>query len=364
MGLAILTSSRADFGYFIPLLNLFKNKINYDLVVFGTHLSKKHGFTKNYIIESGYKIKHEVNVDIIGDSSSDISKIIGNTFLKFADFWGKTNYDMILCIGDRYEMFAAVSASLPFNIKIGHISGGEETFGAIDNIYRHSLTLMSFIHFTNTKLNSDRVSQIIGSSKNIFHTGSLGIDNIVQTKLYTSQDFKELFNFNIDSPFLLFTFHPETVNYKSTQIHVDTIRDLLSEIDQTVLVTMPNADTSSSLVRNALHEASKVNDKIFLLESLGSRGYYTALDKCDFVFGNSSSGIIEAASFSKYVINIGERQLGREYGNNIIHCKIDKKEIIAVMKNIKKMPKLDGKNIYGCGNARSKIFKELKKFIT
>lgn len=366
MEIAILTSSRADFGFYKPLLNLLKikNQISFRLVVFGTHLSADHGYTINDIKASGYKNLAEVNAVPNGDTAKDIAKTIGNTHLVFAEFWDEHDFGLILCIGDRYEMFAAVSASIPFNIPIAHISGGEETLGAIDNIYRHTLTLMAKYHFTNTEHNAERVKQIIGSSKNIYHTGSLAIDNINETKHYTSAEFKEVFDFNIDEPFILFTFHPETVEYKQNENFAFVLRDLLVEMQYNVLVTMPNADTMGSVIRDALHNAASKNKNIHIVESLGSKGYYTALEKCILVLGNSSSGIIEAASFAKYVINIGNRQKGRESGENVINCSVIKDEISDTINKVENLPQLSKKNIYGDGNASIKIYEVLELMVT
>jgi GDP/UDP-N,N'-diacetylbacillosamine 2-epimerase (hydrolysing) len=363
MEIAILTSSRSDFGFYKPLLNVLKtqSEIKYKLVVFGTHISKKHGYTLNEIKDSGYTSISEVKIKPKGDKAKDITKTIGETHIKFAEFWENNPFDLILCIGDRYEMFAAVSASIPFNIPIAHISGGEETLGAIDNIYRNSLSLMANYHFTNTQKNAERVAQILGSSKNVYHTGSLAVDNINETKFYISDEFKSMFHFDINEPFVLFTFHPETVNYRMNQEYARVIKDTLSDFTTNVLVTMPNADTMGGLIREALHYVAHKNKNIFLIESLGSKGYYTALKRCIFVLGNSSSGIVEAASFSKYVINLGNRQLGREHSNNVIHCGINKDEIFKAIQKIEKLPQLGCINIYGDGKASVRILNILKK---
>lgn len=363
MEIAVLTSSRADFGFYKPLLNILadKKEVHANLIVFGTHLSQAHGYTITDIIDSGYSVFKEIDVIPKGDTPEDIAKTIGNAHIKFADFWAMNHFDLILCLGDRYEMFAAISASIPFNIPIAHISGGEETLGAIDNVYRHSLSLMAKFHFTNTQNNAERVKQITGSTTNIYHTGSLAIDNVNDTKLYNSIEFKEIFNFDLDQPFILFTFHPETVEYEKNKEYAQIIENLLIDIEYSVLVTMPNADTMGGVIREALHKAADKNKNICLIESLGSKGYYTALKNSILVLGNSSSGIVEAASFSKYVINLGNRQLGRETGDNVINSKIDKDEISKAIKRVQKLPKLDNKNIYGDGNASIKIYEVLKR---
>lgn len=363
MEIAILTSSRADFGFYKPLINeLNKSKKHLvRLVVFGTHLSHKHGYTVSYIKEQGYDVYKEIETVIDGDSPEVIAKTIGLVVEKFADFWSKNAFDLIVCLGDRYEMFAAVAASVPFNIPVAHISGGEETLGAIDNTYRHSLSLMAKYHFTNTKKNAARVEGIIGLGRNIYFTGSLAIDNIKTTKLLTKELFKIKFGIDINQPFILFTFHPETVDFRKNTSYAKILGNILSKSKTRFIVTMPNADTASSEIREAILNAAQINKNIITVESLGSEGYYTALKHCTFVMGNSSSGIVEAASFSKYVLNIGARQKGREKGKNIIDVKVDEKEILSALDEIVQKPKLDRKNIYGTGVAAKKIVTILNK---
>lgn len=365
MKIALLTSSRADFGFCRPLLKLLveESSIDENLIVFGTHLSKKHGYTVQEIENEGYEIFSKIDFVPDGDRSKDIAEAIGKLHVKFASFWDENHFDLVVCLGDRFEMFAAISASVPFNIPIAHISGGEETLGAIDNIYRHSLTLMSKYHFANTIKNVERIKQFKGSSENIFHTGSLAIDNINETKLLSPQEFLHLFDFNIEQSFVLFTFHPETVDFNKNINYSTIIKETLSGIKKNVLVTMPNVDTMGDVIREKLLEAEKTFSNITLVESLGSRGYYTALKHCDVVLGNSSSGIIEAASFSKYVVNIGNRQLGREAGPNVLHCPIDKTSILSTLEKVDSLPKLNGHNLYGNGTTAKNILEKIKEII-
>lgn len=363
MKLALLTSSRADYGFYRPLLKKIAQEetIKFSIVVFGTHLSTKHGNTYREIERDGYRIFSKIDCLPVGDSPQDIVDVIGELHLKFAAFWQKNEFDLILSIGDRYEMFAAVSASVPFNYPVAHISGGEETLGAIDNKYRHMLSLMSDYHFVNTQRNADRVVSIIGSNKGVYHTGSLAIDNILNTDLYSLGNFESKYGFDLKKDFILFTFHPETVGFRNNLNHSHVIKSILSETGLPILATMPNADTSSETIRKVLAEAAELNTNVVLFESLGTRGYYTAMKHCSFVLGNSSSGIIEAASFGKYVINIGSRQKGREYGENVLQCEIEKEKILELMNNIPRLPRLSKKNIYGGGNASERILGVLKK---
>ena len=361
MEIGILTSSRADYGFYRPLikkLNQVEN-INAGFIVFGTHLSMKHGYTIKQIKNDGYKIFKKIKTNLNGDLPKDISETIGLVHQQFANYWATSKVQLIICLGDRYEMYAAVSASVPFNITVIHISGGEETLGTTDNYFRHALTLMAKYHFTNTKKNAERVAQIINSKKNIFHTGSLSIDNINETRLISITDFQSKFKFDISSPFILFTFHPETVDYKKNKEYSKIIFNVLVKQKTNILVTMPNADTMGQTIRDGLHLAANRSKNIHLLESLGSAGYYTALKYCDFVMGNSSSGIVEAASFGKYVLNMGSRQKGREQGENVINVDMNEKDILNQISKIyiQRSKSRRFQNIYGDGKAAINMLK-------
>jgi GDP/UDP-N,N'-diacetylbacillosamine 2-epimerase (hydrolysing) len=363
MKLGLLTSSRADYGFYRPLIRRLCDceDITFTLLAFGTHLSRFHGYTISSIYEDGVTNVELVNWVPGGDQPHELSESIGLCQVAFSKFWRKTDIDLIICIGDRFEMFAAVSASIPFNIPVAHISGGEETLGAIDNIYRHSLTHMSTYHFVNTQMNKRRVIELIGRSENVVHSGSLAIDNIHQTDPLTQSRFLEQFGFDLTSRFVLFTFHPETKEYKNNEKYAKVLKSTLLSLDYNILVTMPNADTNSNIIRDTLISVGNKSERISLVESLGSIGYYTALKYCEFVLGNSSSGIIEAASFGKYVINLGSRQEGREKGQNIIDCEIERNSILSSIQKIKRMPSLGCQNIYGEGNASTIIVENLKK---
>ena len=274
MDIAILTSSRADYGFYKPLLeNKNKGNINFKLIVFGTHLSKKHGYTVDAIEEDHIEIFAKIDTIAEGDTPTAIAKSIGKIHSLFSEVWNKNSFDAILCLGDRYEMYAAVSSSVPLNIPVIHLSGGEETLGAIDNYFRHALTLMARYHFTNTKLNTDRVKELKGNNENIYHTGSLAIDNILATALYTKEDFYMQFSFDLSKDFLLLTFHPETINYQLNEGYAEEIAKFISKTDLTVLCTMPNVDTYGSVIREKLIFLQKEASNLFLYESLGSKGY-------------------------------------------------------------------------------------------
>ncbi len=363
MNIAVLTSSRADYGIYLPLLKKLKSDsfFNLKIIAFGTHLSEKYGNTINQIYKDGFDVAYKIETLLDGDSPEIIAKSMALTIDNFASLWAKekSTIDLIVCLGDRYEMFAAVSASVPFNIPLAHLHGGETTLGAIDNVFRHSITSMSKIHFASTTNHAIRVEQIIGSKNGVYNVGALSLDNLNELKILTVQEFNKKFSIELKQPVLV-TFHPETIDYKKNEEYVNELIKALDTLDKQIILTMPNADTMGGIIRSRLLEFAKQKSNVITVESLGTEGYFSCLNHCTFVIGNSSSGIIEAASFGKYVLNLGSRQLGRDAGDNVIHCEINKDKIIAAINRINTLPTSNKKNIYGNGQTADKIIKILK----
>ncbi|MFK7946515.1 MAG: UDP-N-acetylglucosamine 2-epimerase [Saprospiraceae bacterium] len=364
MRIVVLTSSRADYGIYLPLLKKLKADNFFDLkiIAFGTHLSRFHGYTVERIEQDGFEIVEKLETLILGDSETAISNAIGNTVSRFAAIWEKlkNQVDLVFALGDRYEMFAAVTASIPFNIQIAHLHGGETTLGAIDNKFRHAITLMSSIHFAATESYCEKIKRLIGQEHYIFNVGALSIENLDNFQLLSKIAFQKQFNIDISIPTILTTFHPETVSIEKnetyTKILVDTFEKLSK--DYQIVITMPNADTMGSMIRNYFVELSKKNSKIVCVENFGSLGYFSCIKYCSFLLGNTSSGIIEAASLGKYVINIGDRQKGRARSENVIDVEVDMVKILESVQKIKSDYK--GENVYYIENSSNKIIKALK----
>jgi GDP/UDP-N,N'-diacetylbacillosamine 2-epimerase (hydrolysing) len=293
---------------------------------------------------------------------TQVVKIAFVIYKKFANFWNdhQQQIDLVLCLGDRYEMFAAVSASLPFNIKVAHFHGGETSLGAIDESFRHSITAMSHIHFTSTEKSAKRVEAIKGSATNVFNVGAMSLDNLNELTLLTEKEFKQKFGVYPNHPILV-TFHPETVAFEKNEEYCNELVKVLEELKEQIFITLPNADTNGNSIREKLLTLASKKDKITCFESLGTQGYFSAIQFCSFMLGNTSSGIIEAASFGKYVVNLGSRQLGRESSSNVLHSKINRSEIVEKIKQLKMAPLLDRKNIYGDGNSTTKVVHILKQ---
>ncbi|MFB2118247.1 UDP-N-acetylglucosamine 2-epimerase [Parapedobacter sp. 2B3] len=362
MKIGVLTSSRADFGIYQPLLECIKNDSFFDLelIVFGTHLSKLHGYTL-YDIEKNYFTKlRKINTVLANDDENAIATSYALTSLKFADFWRDYKYELVLCLGDRYEMAAAVQAGIPYGIKLAHFHGGETTLGAIDNIYRHQITLTSHIHFTTTPAYADKVCELIGSNDNVFSVGSLSLDGLDQLKLLSEDEFRS--QFDILNEYFLVTFHPETVSSNDNRYYAEEMFKGLKLVltFTNLVITMPNADTQGSLYRDKLVELSREFPKrVKLIENFGKLNYFSAMKYSKGLIGNTSSGIIEAASFGKYVVNVGNRQKGRAQSSNTINCTFSAHHIKDAVTKISSKS-YDGANIYFRPDTVDRVIKILK----
>jgi GDP/UDP-N,N'-diacetylbacillosamine 2-epimerase (hydrolysing) len=365
MKIGVLTSSRADYGIYLPLLNELKKDIFFDLeiIAFGTHLSKKHGFTLSDIVKDGYDTIYKITSLSDDDSEKDIVISYGNTVLEFADFWSVYKFDLVFCLGDRFEMSAAVQASIPFGVKLAHLHGGETTLGAIDNIYRHQISLASKYHFVSTNENKQKVKQLIGSSNLIYDVGSLSLSNIETFKPHDRSVFFK--NYGIrDAPYILVTFHPETVSAENNLAFAKEMKDALTILCKkiNVIITMPNADTLGSVYRKELNQLKVSNpEKVLLIENFGKVNYFNAMFYSELLIGNTSSGIIEAASFNKKVINVGDRQKGRTHGTNVFNTGFDSVKIIEICNKLIKEKKLKMDNIYFKKHTARNIITTLKK---
>lgn len=364
MRIGVLTSSRADYSIYFPLLKeIRKNKIfSLSIIAFGTHLSRKHGYTIERIIKDGFEVSHTVKTLPNGDSPQEISHSMGKTIISFADLWSKNTFDLVFCLGDRYEMFAACASAIPYNVKFAHIHGGEQTIGAIDDIFRHSITHMSMYHFTAAKEYRDRVIELKATKKNVYNVGSLSIDNLKRLKLYTIREINNQFGIDLSIPSILITFHPETIGYDKNELYIQELISALEEInDFQLIITMPNADTMGNVIRKYINDFISKNTRAIGVESFGTLGYLSCMKYCSFMLGNTSSGYIEASYFPKFVIDIGDRQKGRIVTPNIYKSKIKKSSILKGIDHYAKLTELPKTNIYGEGDSAKQIVKILQK---
>lgn len=363
MKIGCLTSSRADFGIYLPLLQeiIKDNQCELEIIAFGTHVSPFHGYTLNEIEKYNFPSVKTVSSLLLNDEKQSIATSYGLTVLKFADFWADNQYDVVLALGDRYEMSAAVQAGIPFGVKFAHIHGGETTLGAIDNIYRHQITLASILHFTATDVFSEKVKEITGSQEGVYTVGSLSLSELENFSFSEEKVFRE--KYNIQNPFALLTFHPETVSSEKNIDYAEEMYEALSVISQDIdlVITMPNADTQGSIYRKYLERLKKEQgEKIILIENFGKVNYFNAMRYCQILLGNTSSGIIEAASFKKYVVNVGDRQKGRVQSENIFNAAFEKPDIVEKTKAALKAGEYKGDNAYYRDNAAQNIINCIK----
>lgn len=361
----VLTSSRADYGIYLPLLKELRltEEIQFEILAFGTHLSAKHGYTINEILKDGFTVQHQVEIPFEHDGPEDIALCFAKTVEHFSRFWAKKgkDYDWIIVLGDRFEMAAAVAAGIPFVLPFAHIHGGETTLGAIDNIYRHFITLSSSLHFVSLPAFKERVIEIVGEQARCFVVGALGLDNLSQMPLLSKDEFYKKWQIDLAKPSVLITIHPETVAFDDNVNYANESEIALNQLanQYQLIVTMPNADTYGNLYRKMFQTLKeKYPTQIHLIENFGTESYFTAMKHVGLMLGNTSSGITEGSSFQKYVLNIGDRQKGRIAGDNVIHTSFNSMEIIE------KVNQYFGKSytensIYFKGGASKNIVKEL-----
>ena len=366
MKIGVLTSSRADYGIYTPLLQKLKSDPFFELeiIAFGTHLSKSHGYTLNEIQKGGYNCIHTISSLISNDDEQSIASSYGLTVLKFADFWNSHHYELVFCLGDRFEMSAAVQAGIPFSVKFAHIHGGETTLGAIDNVYRHQISLAATIHFTATEPYKEKVSELIDTSEGVFSVGSLSLNDISNFKPMQKDVFLKKFGIQYQD-FGLVTFHPETVSVNGNSVYAEEMKKALATISEQLIlvITMPNADTLGSVYREVIEQLKKEKPNRFvLIENFGKDNYFSAMHYAKILIGNTSSGILEAASFGKYVVNVGDRQKGRLRSDNVIDCKFIETDIVSAYKKAIEFNIYRGENSYFKEGAADSIIKIIKEF--
>jgi UDP-hydrolysing UDP-N-acetyl-D-glucosamine 2-epimerase len=334
------------------------------LIVGGTHLSPEFGLTVNEIEQDGFEIGDRVEMLLSSDSPEGISKSIGLGVVGFAQAYARNRPDILLVLGDRFETLAAVVAALPYKIPVAHIHGGETTEGAIDEAIRHSITKMSHLHFVSTEIYGRRVIQMGEEPWRVTVSGAPTLDNLATFPLYSREELSERCGINLASPTLLVTYHPVTLAYERTEAQTVELLAALEEAKLNVIFTYPNSDTSGRKIIEMIQDFSAENPRAQIATSLGTQGYFSVMSHVDAMVGNSSSGIIEAASFKLPVVNIGDRQKGRLRERNVIDVGDSRTEIISGIEKAVSAAfraKLAGlTNPYGGGHAAETIVEGLK----
>ncbi len=368
----IVTGSRAEYGLLRPLIEKIKNERSFklEIIATGQHLSNRFGFTVKEIERDGLKISKKVKMLHQGDSERSIALSVSLGIAKFSEIFSNERPDLLIILGDRFEIFASAVAAFIFRIPIAHLHGGELTFAAMDDVFRHTITKMSMLHFVSTLEYKKRVVQLGESPQRVFNVGAIGIDNIKNIKLLTRLELERQLDFKLGNKNLLVTFHPATLEEKSS---ADQFKELLAALDTfkdvKIIFTKPNADFGSTAILKLIDEYTVKNiNRAKAFVSLGTIKYLSLVKYVDAVVGNSSSGIIEVPSLGKPTVNIGDRQKGRVRAKSVIDSISQKKEISKAIKKalspqfVRFCRNVD--NPYGRGNTAEKIFQLIKKNIS
>ena len=368
MKLCTVTGSRAEFFILKRLILKFQNYkfFNHKLIITGSHTSKFFGKTINDIKREGIKIHSVINLNFKGDKPEDITNYFATGIKKFSKNFFKLKPDLILVLGDRYEIYSATLAAYFLKIPVAHLYGGEITKGSLDNGIRHSITKLSDLHFVSTKKYFENIYSWGENKKNIFNIGSLGVESLKNHKIIKKEILEKKLKIKFNKKNILMTFQPETINTKKENLRkLDILLNCIKNLKNTsIIMTMPGADHYYKSIQSKLLEFCRRNKNVFLFKSLGHDNYFSICRLVDFMIGNSSSGVIEMPSFKKGTINLGIRQLGRLHSNTVINADFNKKAIIKAINKIysKKFRKSlqKAKNPYEQKNSLSKILKILK----
>lgn len=364
--IAIVTATRAEYGLLKPVIRRVSNDkdLQLDLIVTGTHLSVKYGHTVDEIIEDGFSISHKIPILEKGNRPIDVSLSVANAIKGFANCFIEDRPDLLVILGDRTEMLGVAIPAVNEHIPIAHIHGGEVTEGAVDDCVRHSLTKMSYLHFTSTETYRKRVIQLGEDPSRVFNVGALSTENILKENLLSEENLRRDLNIPEKRKYAVVTFHPVTEEDNSSLHQVEALCEAMEENDDIFYeITMANSDTGSDFINAKFLEFSKIHNNVNMVASLGMKRYLSAVKYASFVLGNSSSGIIEAPVLGTPTVNIGDRQKGRILTDTIVNCKPEYQDISKAIHKAISMSHIPS-YIYGEGNTSLKIVDKIKEYLT
>ncbi len=364
--IGVVSVARSDYGIYLPVLRRIAAdpELQLWLYVTGMHLSPEFGLTVSQIEADGFAIHERVEMLLSSDEAEGAAKSMGLGTLGFAQCFGRQRPDLLLVLGDRFEMHSAVVAAVPFKIPVAHIHGGELTEGAIDDALRHSITKLSHLHFVSNEDHARRVVQMGEDPWRVLVSGAPSLDNLKDTKLLTKQQLEQHFNLKLEEPFLLVTFHPTTLEPEDTQQHVRNLLAALDECGKRIVFTYPNADAHGRMIIELIKHFSAHRTNSQIVTNMGTQGWFSLMNIAAAMVGNSSSGLLEAPSFGLPVVNIGSRQRGRLRAKNVIDVGYSQAEIVAGISQAT-APDFRAKlveivNPYGDGKAAEKIVPALR----
>lgn len=367
MKICVITGTRAEYGLLFWLMKELEKDDSFELQIIATgmHLSPEFGLTYKEI-EKDFVINKKIEMLLSSDTAVGVSKSIGLAQISFAEVYEELKPNLVLVLGDRYEIFAATSAAMIARIPIAHLHGGEKSEGVIDESIRHSLTKMSHLHFAATQEYKNRIIQLGENPSRVYNVGGLGIDNIKKLKLLNKEEFENSINFKLNKKNLLVTFHPVTLENNSAKEQFEQILQAFNELKETnIIFTKANSDTNGRVINQMINEYVTNNSNCIAFTSLGQLRYLSALQHIDAMVGNSSSGLLEAPSFNLATINIGDRQKGRIKASSVIDCQPQKDDLINAIEKIYSSEfnniLKESSNPYDNGETTKKIIDILKK---
>lgn len=368
--ICVVTGTRAEYGLLYWLMKAIEQDVELQLqvIVTGMHLSPEFGFTYKEV-EKAFKIDKKIEMLLSSDTAVGISKSMGLAQISFAESYEELKPDLVVLLGDRYEIFSAASAAMIARIPIAHLHGGETTEGALDEAMRHSITKMAYWHFTAAEPYRQRVIQLGESPDRVFNVGGLGIENIKRLKLLSKSEFEESIGFKLAERNLLVTYHPVTLDNASATVQFQALLNAIDALENThIIFTKANSDSDGRVINQMIdHYVVQNPHKAVAFASLGQLRYLSALQFMDAVIGNSSSGLLETPSFKIATINVGDRQKGRLRAVSVIDCEPEREAISNALEKAfsKEFESVLSKtfNPYGEGLASEKILAVIKQEI-
>lgn len=329
--IGVVTVGRSDYGIYRSLLRAISAEPSLDLQLYvtGMHLSPDFGETVKMIEADGYPIAQRIETLTGSDTPAAVGQAMGRGVLGFAEAFAQNRPDVLVVLGDRYDMFPAALAALPFRIPVAHVHGGEVTLGAIDDALRHSITKLSHLHFASTPEYARRLVQLGEEPWRVVVSGAPALDDLENQPRLSSEVLEQRFGIKLSPAPLLVTFHPVTLEYQDTASQVSELLKALDDMALPVIFTAPNADTAGRTVREAVETYVAARRDAWLVVNFGQQAYFSMLSLAAAMVGNSSGGLIEAGSFGLPVVNIGNRQAGRVRGANVIDTVCERSEILA-----------------------------------
>lgn len=360
--ICVVTGSRAEYGLLEPLLLLLAKtpEFHLDIVATGSHLSDRHGNTYQQIEADGFRLAAKIDIDLADDSPMGIARSMGLGLIGFGEVLERIRPDIMVVLGDRYEILAAVEAAVIAKIPVAHIAGGDSTEGAFDEAIRHSITKMSQLHFVTNEISAQRVRQLGEDPNTVFNVGSPGIDQFLAMKLLSRSEIEKELGVEFRHRNFLITYHPETLSVESSfEIVLEALEEF-ADAGTAMFFTHPNADTAGRMILDRIQAFVAAHPNAHDFASLGSRKYLSLMAQVDVVIGNSSSGLYEAPSLKRPAVNIGDRQKGRLAATSVVSCPAEKSAIVDAVNAALKLDCSNTVNPYGNGGTSEQIVKHLK----